>query len=276
MEMGQEIRTFHEKGRRGTLGHPFCVAWWAPGSTGCGTSTGVLVGENRAAQETEVGKAGQSGSTAAPSSLLLLEWDNSFLKNIVGVHSLHYCMETNLSLSLYAHIKECFFFSFVFFSSLSSSFFLVMKSQQYNCSRVRVATIVCFRNGSPSSLRLGALATALSVCTAAVKRGCLLFPVITGEISAAFWRVSPWEWGLGREEPSPAVGSSLACCTPLLLRAGSPSPKAAAPVLLLLLTPPALTCAFCSFRHLQEGAGKSCWEEKDIMGLIFPIWGRGV
>lgn len=71
-------------------------------------------GGHRAAPETEAGKAGQPGSTAAPSSLLLLEQDNSFLKNIVGVHSLHDCMETNLSLSLYTHVEECFFFSFVF------------------------------------------------------------------------------------------------------------------------------------------------------------------
>lgn len=34
MEMGKEIRTFFEKGRRGTQRHPFSVGWWAPGSTG--------------------------------------------------------------------------------------------------------------------------------------------------------------------------------------------------------------------------------------------------
>lgn len=43
MEMGKEIRTFHEKGRRGTLRHPFGVGWWTPGYTGWRTSTEVLV-----------------------------------------------------------------------------------------------------------------------------------------------------------------------------------------------------------------------------------------
>lgn len=46
MEMGKEIRTFHEKGRRGALRHPFGVGWWTPGSTGWETSTKVLVEEN--------------------------------------------------------------------------------------------------------------------------------------------------------------------------------------------------------------------------------------
>lgn len=44
MEMGKEIRTFHEKGR--TLSHPFGVGWWAPGSTGWGTGVEVLVRED--------------------------------------------------------------------------------------------------------------------------------------------------------------------------------------------------------------------------------------
>lgn len=52
----------------------------------------------------------------------------------------------------------------------------MMISQQYNCSHVRVATVVCLRSGSPSSLRLGALATALSVCTAAEKKGMFTVP----------------------------------------------------------------------------------------------------
>lgn len=115
MEMGKEIRTSYEKGRRGALRHPFSGGWWAPGSTGWGTSTEMLVGGTRSSPgDREAGKAGQPGSTAAPSSLLLLKQDNSFLKNMVGVHSLHYCMGNNLNLSLYAHVEECFFFSFGF------------------------------------------------------------------------------------------------------------------------------------------------------------------
>lgn len=147
-----------------------------------------------------------------------------------------------------------------------------MISRQYNCSHVRVATIVCFRNGSPSSLRLGALATALSVCTAAGKHGMFIVPSDNRGNLSCFLKGESLGMRFGQ-------GGSQPCCWQqpcLLLRIGSPSPEAAAPVLLLLLTPPALTCAFCSFLHLQEGAGRSCWEEKDIMGFIFLIWGRAV
>lgn len=92
------------------------------------------------------------------------------------------------------------------------------------------ATNVCFRNGSPSPLRLGALATALSVCTTAEKKGMFTVPGDNrGNLSCfSVWSVSPWEWGLRREGrlPSLAVGSSLpaahSCRHCLLPRSRSP------------------------------------------------------
>lgn len=74
MEMGKEIRTFLEKGRRGTQRHPFSGGWWAPESTGWGTAQKCWWGATQSSPgNREAGKAGQRGSTAAPSSLLLLE-----------------------------------------------------------------------------------------------------------------------------------------------------------------------------------------------------------
>ena len=53
MEMGEEIRPFQEKGRRGAQRHPFGVGWWCM----AGTRVLRLGGQRRGA---EAGGAGSS------------------------------------------------------------------------------------------------------------------------------------------------------------------------------------------------------------------------
>lgn len=144
------------------------------------------------------------------------------------------------------------------------------------------ATNVCFRNGSPSPLRLGALATALSVCTTAEKKGMFTVPGDNrGNLSCfSVWSVSPWEWWSGREGrlPSLAVGSSLpaahSCRHCLLPRSRSPYHRLLLPS--YFSSPPAPTLAFRSFLHVWGGADSNSWEKKDITGLIFPTRGKGL
>lgn len=97
------------------------------------------------------------------------------------------------------------------------------------------ATNVCFRNGSPSPLRLGALATALSVCTTAEKKGMFTLPTSNrGSLSWCSFDVSLGMRVGADRLPSPAVGSSLPTPAPLpACREQVPLPQAAAATLLV-------------------------------------------